>query len=348
MVENVSARLAERHDVVVVTAAWGDAPRVESRGRLRIHRLPALHHTERRGVPYPVAYGPGVASALRELRSCDVLHAHGSLYLGSIVAERLSRTRRTPMVLTEHVGFVPYSSPLVVGIEKAAWSLIGDRVVASSSAVVTYNARVQGWMQQRYPRREVLFVGNGVDCAQFHPLDSEERRAARASFGLPQDAVLVLHAGRATEKKNFPAVQAIPRQGFQLVVCGAERRLDEPGVIDLGVVPHERMAALYGAMDVFVLASVGEGFPLSLQEAMASGCPAVVLWDAGYATSLDRSAVRACETLEEIGPAVRALVADAEGRAELSRRARRWAIERWSWETTVLAYERIFTGLVAA
>src|SRR5512142_2668854 len=73
MVENVSARLAERHDVVVVTAAWAEAPRVESRGRLRIHRLPALHHTERRGVPYPVVYGPGVASALRELRSCDVL-----------------------------------------------------------------------------------------------------------------------------------------------------------------------------------------------------------------------------------------------------------------------------------
>jgi glycosyltransferase involved in cell wall biosynthesis len=348
MVENVSARLAERHEVVVVTAAWADAPRLESRGRLRIHRLPALHHTERRGVPYPVVYGPGVAAALRELSTCDVLHAHGALYVGSLAAERLARIRRMPMVLTEHVGFVPYSSALVVGIEKAAWALIGDRVVTASSAIATYNARVQQWMQHRYPRRDVLFVGNGVDCAQFRPLEGVERREARASFGLPADAVLVLYAGRATEKKNFPTVRAIPRRGFQLVACGADRRLDEPGIIDLGVVQHERMAALYGAVDLFVLASVGEGFPLSLQEAMASGCPAVVLWDAGYSTSLDRVVVQACETLDQIGPAVQALVAGSDARAELSRRARRWAMERWSWEATVSAYERIFTGLVAA
>jgi D-inositol-3-phosphate glycosyltransferase len=347
MVESIASRLAERHDVVVVTAAWHEARGLEVRGRLRIHRLPAWHRSESWGVPYPVPWGPGVAAAVRELLACDVLHAHGALYAGSILFRVLSRWNRRPMLLTEHVGFVPYSQPLLVGVERLAWALIGDAVVASAGAIVTYNTRVQSWMHARFPGREIDLVGNGVDTQTFRPLDPEARRAARASFGLPPDATLVLYAGRATEKKNFPTIEAIPRDGFQLVVCGAHRQLAAPGLVDLGVVPHARMAALYGAVDLFVLPSVGEGFPLSLQESMASGCPPVVLWDPGYASSLDREQVTACDRLEEIAPTVLSLVRDGSRRRELADRARRWAERSWSWDVTVREYERRLERLVS-
>jgi glycosyltransferase involved in cell wall biosynthesis len=346
MVEAVASGLALRHEVIVVTAAWHGAPGLEVRGGLRIHRLPAWHRSERWGVPYPVPYGPGVAGAVRELLACDVLHVHGALYTGSMLSAGLSRFARRPMLLTEHVGFVPYSRSLLVGVERLAWALIGDAVVASAEAVVTYNTRVQAWMRARFPDREIDLVGNGVDTQRFRPLDPEEQRAARAAFGLPQDGTLVLYAGRATEKKNFPTIEAIPRDGFQLVVCGADRQLTAPGLIDLGVVPHARMAALYGAVDLFVLPSVGEGFPLSLQESMASGCPPVVLWDPGYASSLDREQVTSCDRLEEIAPTVLSLVRNASGRRERADQARRWAERSWSWDVTVHEYERRLVRLV--
>src|SRR5262249_20152643 len=157
--------------------------------------------------------------------ACELFHAHGSLYPVSVLAAVLSRIRRRPLVLTEHVGFVPYSSALVRAVEHAAWAIAGDRVVAASAAVVTYNARVQAWMRRHFPDRQIEFIGNGVDSHTFRPLSSEERDEARRSFGLPPGEVLVLYAGRATPKKNFPTVEAIPRKGFQLVVCGADRRL---------------------------------------------------------------------------------------------------------------------------
>ncbi|HTS83147.1 MAG TPA: glycosyltransferase family 4 protein [Myxococcaceae bacterium] len=347
MVESVASRLAQRHEVIVVTAAWDGMRGVEERGRLRIHRLPAWHSTESWGVPYPVPYGPGLVEAIRELVACDVLHAHGALYAGSMLCAGLARSRRLPMLLTEHVGFVPYSSALVVGMERLAWSLVGDAVVGSAGAIVTYNARVRAWMCQRFPRREIDLVGNGVDTVRFRPLDPDERRRARAAFGLPPDDTLVLYVGRATEKKHFSSVETIPREGFQLVVCGANRRLEAPGLVDLGVVPHARMAELYGAVDLFVLPSVGEGFPLSLQESMASGCPPVVLWDPGYVASLDRDQVASCDRLEEIGPTVLSLVRDAARRRERADQARRWAERSWSWDATVGEYERRFERLVS-
>jgi len=347
MVESVASGLAQRHEVIVVTAAWHDAPALEVSGGLRIHRLRAWHRTETWGVPYPVPYGPGVAGAVRELLASDVLHVHGALYAGSMLSAGLSRLGRRPMLLTEHVGFVPYSHPLLVGVERMAWALIGDAVVASADAIVTYNTRVQAWMRARFPDREVDLVGNGVDTHRFRPPDPEERRAARAAFGLPLDGTLVLYAGRATEKKNFPTIEAIPRNEFQLVVCGADRQLTAPGLFDLGVVPHARMPALYGAVDLFVLPSVGEGFPLSLQESMASGCPPVVLWDPGYASSLDREQITSCDRLEDVAPTVLSLVRDGSRRRERADQARRWAERSWSWDVTVSEYERRLERLVS-
>jgi len=346
MVENVSTRLARRHEVVVVTSAWGGVSGLEHNGGLRVHRLRALHRAEQWGVPYPIPYGPGMRAALRDLESCELLHAHGALYAGSTFAAFTASRRRIPLVLTEHVGLVPYSSAMVMGVQRVAWRLLGDHVVACAQAIVTYNARVQEWMHQRFPRREIGFLGNGVDAARFRPLDAAERRRARGSFGLPLDEPLVLYAGRATEKKNFPTVEAIPREGFQLVVCGAERRLQQARAIDLGIIPHARMPSLYGCVDVFVLPSVGEGFPLSLQEAMAAGCPPVVLWDPGYDSNLDREHVTACNTLEEVATAVLTLVRNMGERRRRSELARAWVERRWDWEATVDGYERIFGGLV--
>jgi len=347
MVENVATRLAIRHEVVLVTSAWNGARGVEISDALRVHRLPAIHRTERSGVPYPVPWGPGLIGAVKDLRTCDVLHAHGALYTGSMFAAVLARVGRRPLLLTEHVGMVPYSSAVLMAVQQAAWVVAGDAVVAASSAVVTYNARVRNWMRQRFPDRRIEFIGNGVDSGVFRQLSPPERLEARRSFGLPPDDVLVLYAGRATPKKHFPTVEAIPRKGFQLVVCGADRRLQAPGLIDLGVVAHSRMPELYGAVDLFVLPSVGEGFPLSLQEAMASGCPPVVLWDDGYAESLDRDHVTSCDTLDQIAAAVLGLVGDARAREERGRQAREWAAQTWSWDITVSEYERLFQRMLA-
>jgi glycosyltransferase involved in cell wall biosynthesis len=346
MVQNLASGLAKRHEVTLVTSAFDGAEGRTTEDGMVVHRVPAFHATERVGIPYPIPAGAALSSALEDLARVDLLHAHGALYPTSIHAARLSRRRAVPFVVTEHVGFVKYSNPMVNAVEAVAWSAIGDRIVTSCSALTTYNSRVQEWLGRRYPSREIRFIGNGVDTTTFRPRTAAERSKLRHAFGLPDERPLILFAGRDSEKKNLGRVLEFTRDTYHLVVCGAARGLTAEHLTDLGVVPYARMSELFGCVDGMVHASTGEGFPLAVQEALASGVPLALLWDPGYAAWLDRSVVAACDSIEQLEATVRGLASDAGVRCQLSRAGRRWTEEKWSWDATVDAYEALYADIM--
>jgi glycosyltransferase involved in cell wall biosynthesis len=342
MARRVAVGLARRHEVTVIASAWEDATGASEEEGARIFRLPTLHATERWGVPYPIPIGPGVREALAAVASVDVIHAHGALYPCTVMAMRMARRHRTPAVLTEHVGFVRYRNPLLNGLETSAWATIGNWVVKSSRAVAVYNGRVAEWLKARYPGLHTTYIGNGVDLEQFRPRDQLERKDARSALGLPQDGKLVLFVGRDAAKKNLDTVLAVPRDGFTLVTCGARRAQLPPDVIDLGIVPHERMWQVYASADLMVLPSTGEGFPLAMQEALAAGVPLLLLWDLGYGEWLTNDVVASCGSLEELSQRLPLLAQDVGEQARLRHAAREWAAAHWSWDATVAEYEALY------
>src|SRR2546423_2438654 len=200
------------------------------------------------------------------------------------------------------------------------------------------NARQPGGSPARFPELGGQYVGHGVGTALFRPRATGERAAIRRRLGLPADEVLALFVARASEKKNLDAVLDIPRQDHHLVVCGARRDLRLPGVTDLGLVPYARMPDLFGCVDLMVHASAGEGLPLAVQEAIASGLPVALLWDEGYAGWISREAVMACDSLAEVDAAVRRLTASAEARAVPSAPARASAEHQLRSDATAAQY----------
>jgi glycosyltransferase involved in cell wall biosynthesis len=102
-----------------------------------------------------------------------------------------------------------------------------------------------------------------------------------------------------------------------------------------GVVPSERMAALYAAADVFVLASTREPFGTVYAEAMAAGLP-VVGWRAGNLPHLadhGREGLHiAVGDIAGLAEFLRLLAEDDQLRHRLSEAARRRAerFPRWA------------------
>ena len=341
IVREVSERLAARHDVVVVTAAVGEATGVEHRGRLTIHRLPSIRPIERFGVPYTVPTGPLLRDACAAVASCDVVHVHGSIYAQSLIGARLARARKAPLFITEHVGWVPYASVMLRAVQSVAWRSVGQVVLSGATGAITYNQRVMDWMQLQRPALPVESITNGVDLEQYRPADAAERRGLRDKLGLPSNQVLALTVGRDVPKKQLGALRSWARRSHTLVTCGSALPSGE-GVHALGEVPGARMPDVYRACDFLVHAGVGEGFPLAVQEAMACGLPPAILWDEAYAAAVRPDAVVPASSLDELQRAAELLATDASARDASGARARAYAAAEWSWDRTVDRYEAAY------
>ena len=113
-------------------------------------------------------------------------------------------------------------------------------------------------------------IPNGVDLNVFLPLDQGE---ARKALDLdPQKKYVIFPYDPAEQRKRYDLIQ-------QAV---AEAKTSDPAIEILHVrgVPGERMPLYMNAADVLVLASILEGSPNAVKEAMAVNLPVVAV-DAG-------------------------------------------------------------------
>ena len=127
----------------------------------------------------------------------------------------------------------------------------------------------------------------------------EARRAARAAFGLPREAFVVLFAGKLEPKKRpLDLVRAIAQMsapvsllvvgnGDREAECRAEARKLGVGLHWAGFLNQTELGRVYAAADCLALPSDwGETWGLVVNEALASGLPCVVSDRVGCAPDL--------------------------------------------------------------
>jgi glycosyltransferase involved in cell wall biosynthesis len=99
-----------------------------------------------------------------------------------------------------------------------------------------------------------------------------------------------------------------------------------------------------------VLPSAGEGMPLSIQEAMACGTPALVGAEtaAGCPEAgelLPREAVGGADTVERWTARLQAMLARPAGLEHMRAPVAEFARRQWSWEQCVERYRSVFSEL---
>ena len=342
IIDTLARRMTARgHEVAHLAAS----PPATEETPYRVHRMRAWNPLEQPfAIPYPF-FAP--LQLWREVKKAvddaDVVHAQGMLFASTVLA--LARASRKARVLTEHVGIVPYSNPLVLGLERAATATLGRYSARHAQAIVVQNAVVGEQMRALAPGVRVEHIDNGVDTVLFRPPEPGERERLRSELGWDARPK-VLFVARLVEKKGPAlAAEAARAGGFDLVFVGPgepPRNAREYGVQSLGEVPKQRVAELYRAADGFLLPSFGEGFPLAAQEAMASGVPAVVGDDPGYAQTLSGAGLAARQAPLEpqaLGRAVNELLAAG---AEARVAARAFALRRFDWDVATDHYLSLY------
>lgn len=315
-------------------------------------RVPAWNWLEKNlHVPMPLWAPSGWRQLDEQVRWADVIHVHDCLYFSSSLTTALTRGRRKPLLVTQHVGEVPYGGVLD-WVQAAAYRTLGRTLLSAASEVVTYSPHVVDYFQKVGVRKPLRIIPLGFE-PRFQPIPQAERLAARREFGLPEQGRLVLFAARLVPKKGVTRVAEVQRQlaaeGVTLVVAGdgplASDIVDLPNTVHLRQVDHARMHLLYGCADMLLLPSVGEGLPLTLQEGMLTGLPAVVSRDPSFVANVsDAPGVTLVEGKEALVEAVRATLTQPPPRTEVAD----WARERWGLERFVTEYERTMETLTRA
>ncbi len=282
--QELARRLAHRHPDIDITWVASASSAVESADRLVRIPVPAWNVTERRlGFPYPLWSPTSLAGIGRLAASADVVHLHDSLYLGNIAAFLAARHRRTPVLVTQHIGTVPYSNPALRLLLAAANRTVARAVLTGSDQAVFVSPRVRAFFESLFGfRRAPQTVPNGVDTDLFFPAVGRERERLRERLGFSQGQRVRLFVGRFVEKKGLPLLRELARRApdetFVFVGWGPDdpARWNLPNVRAVGALPQQDIADYYRAADLLLLPSVGEGFPLVVQEAMACGLPPVI------------------------------------------------------------------------
>src|SRR3990167_2035619 len=228
---------------------------------------------------------------LRQAGRADIIDAHFA-YPDGYAATLLGRWLKVPVAITLRGTEARHArTPALVGPLKKALQR-ATRLIAVSSEL----KRVA--LELGADPARTLVVGNGVDISKFQPHPKDQ---ARAKLGIAPTAQVLISVGGLVERKGFHRVIPLLPELLKtypdlvyLIVGGASAEGDNraelekmvaelglgPHVRFLGPKPHDALAEVLSAADVFVLATSAEGWANVFLEAMACGVP-VVTTDVG-------------------------------------------------------------------
>lgn len=262
----------------------------------------------------------------------DVVHIATEGPLG-FSALRAAQWGGWPMVSSYHTNFAQYSAYYNLGfMENLLWRYLVN--FHNAGAVTFCPCRsIQASIEEK-GIRNVRIWARGVESHRFHPGRRDMR--LRRKYGIADDQILLVYAGRLAWEKNLAMLMAafeqlsdMPNLRLMLVGDGPFRaRLEaEAGdrVVFTGYQHSPTLEALYASGDLFIFPSLTDTFGNVMMEAMASGLPVV-----GFDAAGPRDVVQPGKTgfvVREINPralarTVRKIVTTPELLKRMSRAAR--------------------------
>ena len=362
-VEIVAGRLAEELAALGCEMQWlatGDEGAEATCPALRRRSLAASNLVEEKlALPYPLLAPQAFAAIGAAVQDADVVLAHDALYMTSVAGFLASRIYRKPFVAVQHIGLVPYRNPLLAALMRAGNRSLVEPILARAEQVVFISETTHGHFAALEFKRRPFVIFNGVDASIFTPPNSAaDIAAARRRSNLPAGVPIALFVGRFVEKKGLAIIERLARARPEvLFVLAGWGALDPaqwglPNTRVFSSLSGASLAPLYRAADLLLLPSVGEGFPLVVQEALACGLPVLC----GAETAAADPEAEAFLVGVEIGPDLdgtarafdEALTAHVARSRDATARATRaaFAARRYAWSAVALKYRKLLSDLL--
>lgn len=223
---------------------------------------------------------------LLEKEKYDLIHCHTPM--GSVVTRLVaqhSRKMGTKVIYTAH-GFHFYKgAPLVNWL---VYYPIEKMLAHRTDMLLTMNEEDYSRALKFKAKRVEKVNGVGLDLTKYGEADPGTKKQIREGLGLKQNDIYAISVAQLIERKNhrvlIEAVGKLKESRFHLFICGDGRQEAElkAKVNELGLENQVHFLGfrkdiyqLCSAADMFLFASLQEGLPVAIMEAMACGLPIV-------------------------------------------------------------------------
>lgn len=362
-VEGMTRALVRRgHSVTVLTTdAFDQTHRIdvtdETLAGVNILRAPNLSMPLRGR--YNLSTPHGLRSLLRPLLSTvDVIHTHEFRTAENLLLTPLAARAKIPLVLSPHGTLTPSTGRSAL---KNIWDrLLSPAVARRFQSIIGLTAvevaEVQSMWSGFGANAAFDVVPNGIDPTDYADLPGRE--AFRQRYGLG-DAPVCLFMGRLHQRKGvqilLEAFKAAAVPNARLLIVGPDegmlstlQSLADDRVIFTGYLGGADRLAAFAAADLLALPAVGEGLPMVVLEAMASGLPVIVSPGCNLPDVAQFGAgLEVVPEVEALAAALRQLLPDASQRATMSVNARRLVNEKFTWNQVAASLESIYLRLIS-
>lgn len=291
---HVTAHLAKEyaargHEVLVLTAAYRDLPRFETRDGYQIERVPCLRANPdvaqvHEMLTYSLSSTWVAMWRVRKFKP-DAVQVFFGIPSG-LGAWLLKKFANIPYVVFLGGRDVPRPTPDPPYYEHI-YNILRPAILEiwrSASSVVACSEGLRDLALQTAPHQPFDVIPDGIDLERFTP---------QLRGGTDDGPVRFLSVGRLIPRKGFDTIiyaaallRSRAKTAFEIEIVGdgPERRTLETLCKDLdltsivrfaGTVPYDALSQRYAAADAYVLASHAEGMPLVVLEAMATALPVI-------------------------------------------------------------------------
>ena len=307
--------------------------------------------------------------AQRELRESlerlkpDIVHASLTLSPLDFRLPELCQQLGVPLVATFHPPFDAGLRNITAGTQQLTYQLYAPALAKYDRVIVFSQLQADVLIRLGVPEQRLVIIPNGVDINRWSPAipssPSPLLQKVRERIGPKRT---FLYVGRLATEKNVETLLqawrvADPRDSRLVIVGDGPLRsslvnqYDDASVIWWGYEPDQgTRIALMQCAEVFVLPSLVEGLSLALLEAMACGT-ACVATDAGADGEVLNDGAGIVMSTQGVTSQLRTLLPVLLEQpvltAELGRKARERALDRYTINRNIDAIETLYASLLS-
>jgi glycosyltransferase involved in cell wall biosynthesis len=361
------------HEVLVLTAAYGDTPEVEECGpNMRIVRLPSASIPQTRlSVSFDIAFTMRPSrrrrlTALLDDFAPDVIHQHGQFFDLTWATARYARRRRIPVLLSIHTR-LENPKARYHGVFRWLDAMVVAPILRRyRPRIVVMDVQMDEYIKHRYRRgySGLEYIPVGVDSSR---VDAGNAATVRDRHDLG-DAPLIVSLGHVIPLRDrMLLVEALPKvlsefPQARVVVVGhvyydlfLQRALQlgvESAVVCVGAVPKRDVSDYLAAATIEAHDLQGYGMGTATLESMAAGVPVVVAVRPDNFPGIELVTGRDCVLVQQgdadsLASAIVALLSDPDARKLIGKHGRQLVQEHFDLRVVIAEHLRALDSLAS-